>query len=204
MSDSAPQMAAETPKQQDRRDRILRAARKAFAENDFHKVLMEDVARTAGVGKGTIYRYFPDKESLYFSVIFDGIHGLKHQIQESLVSDDTTEMRGRTVVDTLISFFRQNRYFFRLMSIEDSKVVGDRNPNRRRWHKERAGLVEGISEVLSPGAQDGSLHVLDPETDAHMLLGMVRAVVRRKSSRLCKRDMAAGICRVFLHGILPR
>ena len=198
----APVDAEATPKQKDRRERILKSARKAFAESDFHKVLIEDVARVAGVGKGTIYRYFPDKESLYFSVIFDGIHGLKHRIRESLDSDDTTEMRIRAVVDTLISFLRQNRYFFRLMSIEDSKVEGGKNPNRRRWHRERAGLVEAISDVVARGEQDGSLVVSDPETDAHILLGMVRSMVRRRGSQLGREDMVNEICRVYLHGLL--
>jgi AcrR family transcriptional regulator len=204
MSTMASQVATETPKQQDRRGRMLKSARKAFAESDFHKVLMEDVARDAGVGKGTLYRYFPDKESLYFSVIFDGIHGLKHRIRESLASGDTTETRIRTVGDTLISFLRQNRYFFRLMNIEDSKAEGGQNPNRRQWHMERAGLVEAISDVVARGQQDGSLEVVDPETDAHILLGMVRTMIRRRGSQLGKSEMVNEICRVYLHGLLAR
>jgi AcrR family transcriptional regulator len=204
MSSTVLQAEGRTPKQLDRCNRILKAARRAFAEEDFHKVLMEDVARSAGVGKGTIYRYFPDKESLYFSAIFDGIGGLKRRIRESLASQDTTEMRIRTVVDTLVGFFRQNRPFFRLMSIEDSKVAGGHNPNRRQWHRERAGLVAAIAEVLERGQRDGCLELADADIDAHLLLGMVRAMVRRKGTRLGRCQMVDEVCRVYLNGLAPR
>ena len=198
------QLEAKTPKQQDRASRILKAARRAFAEDEFHKVLMEDVARSAGVGKGTVYRYFPDKESLYFAVIFDGLIGLKCRIRESLETWDSPETRIRGMVETLISFFRQNRYFFRLMSIEDSKVEGGGNPNRKRWHRERSGLVKAIAEVLARGQEAGMLEVADSRTDAHLLLGMVRAMVRRRRTQLTGPQMAEEICRVYLYGLVPR
>ena len=45
------------------RARILEAARELFAQSE-HDVLMDDIARRAGVGVGTVYRHFPDKEAL--------------------------------------------------------------------------------------------------------------------------------------------
>ncbi|NBT62453.1 MAG: TetR/AcrR family transcriptional regulator, partial [Planctomycetia bacterium] len=46
-------------------EKILAAAEVMFASKRFHEVLMEDIAIGAGVGKGTIYRYFKNKEELY-------------------------------------------------------------------------------------------------------------------------------------------
>ena len=82
----SPPKLPRTPRQCDRVACILKTARQAFAENAFHEVLMDDVAKKAGVGKGTIYRYFPDKESLYFAVIFNDVSDLKQQIQFTLPS----------------------------------------------------------------------------------------------------------------------
>lgn len=50
--------------QDDKRVRILDAALKLFSERGFHGTAVPDIARAAGVGTGTIYRYFPDKEGL--------------------------------------------------------------------------------------------------------------------------------------------
>jgi AcrR family transcriptional regulator len=50
------------------RERILDAARAAFASDGMH-AQMDDVAATAGVGVGTVYRHFPTKEALLTAIV---------------------------------------------------------------------------------------------------------------------------------------
>jgi len=52
------------------RDQILAAARTIFAEHG-PEIAMEEIARTAGVGVGTLYRRFPDRDSLIRAVAVD-------------------------------------------------------------------------------------------------------------------------------------
>jgi AcrR family transcriptional regulator len=49
------------------RDRVLAAARRAFAEHGY-SVPLDDIAAAAGVGPGTVYRHFPTKEALFEAV----------------------------------------------------------------------------------------------------------------------------------------
>ncbi|HQM90514.1 MAG TPA: helix-turn-helix domain-containing protein, partial [Syntrophales bacterium] len=51
-------------KNSDKRDEILRAALELIAEHGFHGAPMAMVAERAGVGAGTIYRYFEGKDAL--------------------------------------------------------------------------------------------------------------------------------------------
>ena len=193
-----------TPKQQDRAARILDSARRAFAENPFDEVLMEDVARQAGVGKGTIYRYFPDKESLYFAVIFQGIEELKEQIRSVLTIQSQLEIKIRELIGTLVAFFQQNRFFFRLMNLEDGKVGGESRPNRQQWHRERADLIDAIAAVLEYGRDTGALDIVYPRTEAQILLGMVRSVLRHNEEDLAVQQMADEIARIFFSGVSYR
>ena len=193
-----------TPKQQDRAARILDSARRAFAENPFDEVLMEDVARQAGVGKGTIYRYFPDKESLYFAVIFQGIEELKEQIRSVLTIQSQLERKIRELIGTLVAFFQQNRFFFRLMNLEDGKVGGESRPNRQQWHRERADLIDAIAAVLEYGRDTGALDIVYPRTEAQILLGMVRSVLRHNEEGLAVQQMADEIARIFFSGVSYR
>lgn len=189
-----------TQRQCDRVACILEAARLAFSESAFQDVLMDDVAREAGVGKGTIYRYFPDKESLYFAVIFDGLEDLLRQIQSSLPDTAEVESRVRDLVFTLVSFFRQNRFFFRLMNVEDNKVGGGDNPNRRRWHQKRGELIDAVAGMLDYARRAGALRIVYPRTEAQILLGMVRSVLRNNDDNLTLQQMAEEIVRIYLHG----
>ncbi|MDP7449769.1 MAG: helix-turn-helix domain-containing protein, partial [Candidatus Latescibacteria bacterium] len=52
-------------KSQQRRDKILSCAARLFAAARYDEVLMEDIAREAGVAKGTLYSHFADKDALY-------------------------------------------------------------------------------------------------------------------------------------------
>jgi AcrR family transcriptional regulator len=49
------------------RERVLRAARDAFAESGYD-VPLDEIAARAGVGAGTVYRHFPSKEALFEAV----------------------------------------------------------------------------------------------------------------------------------------
>jgi AcrR family transcriptional regulator len=54
------------------RERVMVAARDAFSANG-EKATLDDIARRAGVGPGTLYRHFPDRESLLEAVYRDEI-----------------------------------------------------------------------------------------------------------------------------------
>ena len=66
------------------RERIIASAREVFALRGEH-AQMSDIATHAEVGKGTLYRHFPDKESLLITVIrtrFDDLHAIVSQADE--------------------------------------------------------------------------------------------------------------------------
>ena len=50
------------------REKVLRAAREAFAESGYG-VPLDEIASRAGVGPGTVYRHFPSKEALFEAVV---------------------------------------------------------------------------------------------------------------------------------------
>ncbi len=62
-----------TRRKQARPGEILDAAMKVFAEKGFAAARMEDIARRAGVTKGTIYLYFENKEAVFKSLVREAI-----------------------------------------------------------------------------------------------------------------------------------
>jgi AcrR family transcriptional regulator len=65
-TDTAPQTLLERPKRADARrnyEKVLTAAREAFAEGG-ESTALEEIARRAGVGIGTLYRHFPNRQAL--------------------------------------------------------------------------------------------------------------------------------------------
>lgn len=68
------------PQRVQRQGAILAAAFKEFAAKGYAEARLEDVARRAGIAKGTIYLYFKNKELLFRAVL----HSLIHQVFQEL------------------------------------------------------------------------------------------------------------------------
>src|SRR3989442_14156748 len=97
------------------RDRILRAAETVFARHDYHEVQMDDVVEACGVGKGTLYRYFPSKQDLYFAVMFEGIARLRVELETAVGSDEPPARKIRRIVYRTLAHFWDRRFFFSLI-----------------------------------------------------------------------------------------
>jgi AcrR family transcriptional regulator len=55
-------------RKQNKKSRIIEAAARVFANRGYNSTLIAEIAAEAGIGKGTIYEYFPSKEDLFFAV----------------------------------------------------------------------------------------------------------------------------------------
>lgn len=89
-SEAAADPAGERPLRRDaerNRQRILAAAAEVFSERGLDATL-DEVARTAGVGVGTVYRRFPDKESLVQELFRDRIDGLVTIAEQACAAAD--------------------------------------------------------------------------------------------------------------------
>ncbi|KUI27466.1 TetR/AcrR family transcriptional regulator [Mycobacterium sp. GA-2829] len=72
------------------RDRILEVAYETFAVDGL-TVPIDEIARRAGVGPGTIYRHFPTKEALYTAVVEHRLHEMTDRGRRLLASPDPGE-----------------------------------------------------------------------------------------------------------------
>lgn len=68
----------------DKRESILRAAGKVFAERGYHATGISDIARELGVGHGTFYRYFKNKEDIARSLVSRALG----QVADALSDED--------------------------------------------------------------------------------------------------------------------
>jgi AcrR family transcriptional regulator len=85
-----PEPGAERPLRADarrNREKVMAAARAAFAEHG-SDAQMDDVARRAEVGVGTVYRHFPTKEALFVALLQDTFARIAERSRQALTDDD--------------------------------------------------------------------------------------------------------------------
>jgi AcrR family transcriptional regulator len=81
------------PKRADARrnyDKVLAAAREAFAEGG-ESTALEEIARRAGVGIGTLYRNFPNRQALLETLYLEEVEGICRLAEEQRESADPWE-----------------------------------------------------------------------------------------------------------------
>lgn len=94
-------LGAPKPQRADARrnyDALLDAGREVFSR-DAGEVSFEDVARVAGVGKGTLYRHFPTRDHLAAAIMQDGFDRLTEQADELQDAADPWEAMERWLRD---------------------------------------------------------------------------------------------------------
>jgi AcrR family transcriptional regulator len=87
---SAPGTAAKRPLRADAQrnyEHLLARAAEAFAERGADDVSLEEIARRAGVGIGTLYRHFPTRQALLEAVYRDQVEALDRKASELLTAD---------------------------------------------------------------------------------------------------------------------
>ena len=69
------------------RERLLTAAREMFADRGF-EVTLDDIARHAGLGTGTAYRHFPNKQAIAAEILTNATEQIATDAKDALTIDD--------------------------------------------------------------------------------------------------------------------
>jgi AcrR family transcriptional regulator len=89
------------PRRGERRDAIIAAALEEFSARGFAATRLDDVARRAGVAKGTIYLYFSDKESLFQEIV----RAMVSPLVGAITSAPLNDIPIRAVVGMIVDVF---------------------------------------------------------------------------------------------------
>jgi AcrR family transcriptional regulator len=99
----------------EKRDEIVRAALELIAEHGFHGAPMAMIAGRAGVGAGTIYRYFENKDVM-ITELFREFEARSHPIiKEGYDSGKPLQERFLHLTTALINYFIENPLDFRFI-----------------------------------------------------------------------------------------
>src|SRR6266540_7482023 len=90
--------AAEIPRPQSKRERILRASIDVFAKSGYFNAKVSEIARAAGVADGTIYLYFDGKEDLLVSVFREYTRNYLQSLERDLANINRPEDRMRITI----------------------------------------------------------------------------------------------------------
>lgn len=150
------------------RDRILDATNELLARFGYRKMSMADLAREAGVGKGTLYLYFSSKEDVALSSIDRLVETLIESLKEIAASDASVESRLRRMLVTRVMYrfdhlHQDSSSLDELFAAVRPAFLG----RRQRYFNAEA---EVFARVLREGREAGLLDAEDPLETARAVL----------------------------------
>jgi AcrR family transcriptional regulator len=160
-------------KNPERAKRLLDVAARLFGTQRFHEVRMDDVASQAGVGKGTIYRYFEDKDELYLALLERAGDMLNDRFRADVTAAQTPLAKLESLAAAVLAFFDEQPHVFDLIQRADAQRGID-----TPWKKTRDEALRLVLAIFAESRDRNSFVVSDPLIAALVLLGGLRAVIR--------------------------
>jgi len=131
---------------------ILQHAATFFAQHGFGGADVQVLADGLGVGKGTIYRYFPSKRALFLAALDDGMHRLHAYVEDARLKLEDPLDQVERAVEAYLAFFDEHAEYVELL-IQERAVFKNRKQPTYFEHRERnvGRWRERFRELIAAG-----------------------------------------------------
>ena len=117
---------------ENRKNAILKAARRLFFEKGFKPVTVESIAKKAELSKGSIYLYYNSKEEIYTQILLSDIDKFHDRIADLLQNPSSAAETLMRLANIYVDFFLNDRELFRiLMTFSPNEELIQTQPARQ-------------------------------------------------------------------------
>lgn len=193
--------------EEDIRSRILQAALRLFAAKGYEGTTTKDLAGSANVAEGTLFRYFPNKKAILIEVATRGWVDILTDLLTEL-SEMGSYKAVAQVMRRRVLRMRENSDLLRVCFIE-----AQFHPElKERIQSEVIAKMTDVAEAFFQTAIDrGIYRPMNPKIVAQVFLGMFaiagfssETILDSNASPLALQEMAEGIAEIFLNGVLVK
>jgi AcrR family transcriptional regulator len=158
-----------------RRSEILSAAAKVFGNKGFEATRMEEIAKAAGLAKGTLYLYFRSKDEVYQATVLQALAEVDELTQRHVQTESHFAGKYAAFIRVRISFWQEQHVLYRL-------ILGmSRAPQYRKksigWQREAVVYLAGL---FAEGAASGEIPQQDFIATAWTTMDAIRGVNERR------------------------
>lgn len=181
----------------DRREQIVEAAGKSFALFGYKATTMDQVAKIANVGKGTIYTFFTNKEELFQEIMRRLLLDMK-RVAEKVIDSEKTFFDNLYAALEQLHEFREGHELAVKLSHE-VREIGTPMAVEGLKQIERA-VVGYISQQVQHGIDKEEIKPCDPEMTAFVMLKLYMALTVdwHQTYRPIEKNEAADRLRFYL------
>lgn len=202
-------MSAKVVDKKVKKDQIIDAALRVFAKKGFGKTTINDIAAAAGIGKGTVYEYFSNKDEIINQSFSFFVRHLEMDFQEVLIQEIPAREKLITILegfahamdsDSLELMELMFDYWSEGIKNRDSKGLLFEEMNKF-YHSYR----EIFADIVIEGMTEGSFRKdINPRSAASMIVGTLDGILVQwilDKNKIDLQDIVKTITSTVLNGI---
>ncbi|WP_075980445.1 TetR/AcrR family transcriptional regulator [Bacillus massilinigeriensis] len=181
----------------DRKQQIIQAATKSFSLFGYKATTMDQVAKIANVGKGTIYTFFKNKEDLFDEIISSLILEMKAAAEESFDENLSFYENVHRAIYRILEFRKQHQLTIKLF--QEEKEIGTKEVLEVIQKVENA-IVSFIQNKVQMAIENGDIKECNTELTAFIMLKMYISLIFdwEKNHEPLKKDEIAELFQLYL------
>lgn len=174
----------------DRRQDILDAATKSFSLFGYKATTMDQVAKLANVGKGTIYTFFANKEELFNEIILKLIKDMEQKANAVIEPYHPFEDNVHAALYEMLDFRREHQLMMKL--VQEQRDIG--TPIVKDvLYKVEESILTFIENKVKGAIARGEIKECDPKIFAYILFHTYISLIfdwEEKRAALSKEEIA--------------
>ena len=146
------------PSQRARRDRIISTAMRLLTDGVYESIQMRDIAESADVALGTVYRYFASKEHLFAAVLLEWSTSLHYSVQRRPLAGESAQEQLDDLMRRVLNAGDRHPQFIQLILLLESTP----DPHARELHEQfNSRSVETFLAPLAAFPPDDARDVIN-------------------------------------------
>lgn len=174
----------------DRKEEIIKAATQSFSLYGYKNTTMDQVARLASVGKGTIYTFFKNKEELFNEIVKTLIKDMQAAANEAIDEKLSFRENVHQAVYKMLEYRREHQLTIKLF--QEKRDLGT-PAVQTMMQKFEQSILTFIQHKVEQAIERGEIRKCDPEITAFIILKLYIALIfdwEKNYEPMTKEDIA--------------
>ena len=181
-----------------RRHEIFHSSWALIMKQGFTGTSMQEIAEAAGVGKSTLYDYFPTKDHVLLFVFEEELDIFQEQAENIAAQEIPAQEKLRKILAAHLEYLLNNKNFFTEISMQ---VMQMGQAGQQRIMKKRYAYQDLLCGVLELGVREGTFRPVNTRLATRAMSETMEVLVYTTRPTGPPREMLGDVLDIFMHGI---
>jgi AcrR family transcriptional regulator len=181
------------------RERLLAAARSLFVARGYHLTRPQDITRLAGVGHGTFYLYFEDKQACFLAFVAAAQRELEQYLRPRLQQADRLDTYLTALMGGVLDYAAENPGVLRAAAIDTSAITA-KDAADLAWHWV-SEWAKGLRDAMQRGTVASDY---DPDIVGAMVDSAIGGALVAAGRGAARDAVIANAVKFLLRALEPR